>query len=387
MKRGMTGSYVSGPRIAGEQVRAFRPLPLPPNPQIEIDADLRERMDHTYVSLGRLDSASALLPDISLFLYTYIRREAVLSSKIEGTQSSLSDLLLFEIDEAPGVPVDDVREVSNYVSALDYGISKLKDGFPLSNRLLKEIHGILLSRGRGADKLPGEFRISQNWIGGTRPGNAAYVPPPAEDVPECISQLEKFIHNFPERTPALIKAALAHVQFETIHPFLDGNGRLGRLLITLILCSERVLSEPLLYLSIYLKKHRTVYYELLQEVRVDGDFEKWISFFIDGVRETAEQAVATARKLTVMFAHDRKVIEDLGRPGISALRVYTEFQKHPVLSLPLMQKRTGLSAPTVASAVKLLTSENLKIIKELTGKRRNRVFGYKQYLDTLGADE
>lgn len=387
MKRGITGTYIPGPQIAGEQVRAFRPNPLPPRPPLVIASELRDRMDQTHVSLGRLDSASALLPDTSLFLYTYIRREAVLSSRIEGTQSSLSDLLLFEIEEAPGVPMDDVREVSNYVKALDFGIARLREGFPLSNRLLKEIHGILLSQGRGAEKLPGEFRKSQNWIGGTRPGNAIYVPPPADEVPECLSQLEKFINNIPERTPALVKAALSHIQFETIHPFLDGNGRLGRLLITLILYSERILSEPLLYLSLYFKKHRALYYELLQEVRVEGDFEKWISFFIDGVRETAEQAVATARKLTTTFADDRRMIEGLGRPGVSALRVYLEFQKHPILSIPVIQKKTGLSAPTVSAAMKLLTSENVSIIKELTGKQRNRVFGYKKYLDILDEGE
>jgi len=231
----------------GEKAKAFVPAPLPPCPSIDWSSALREKFDLALLALGRLDSVARLLPDTSVFLYMYVRKEAVLSSMIEGTQSSLSDLLLFELDQEPGVPLDDVQEVSNYVAALNHGLDRLTDGFPLSLRLFKEIHGVLLSKGRGSRQTPGEFRRSQNWIGGTRPGNAAFVPPPADLVPDCMGKLELFLHDEPERTSVLLKAALAHVQFETIHPFLDGNGRLGRLLIALILCEEKVLRQPLLY--------------------------------------------------------------------------------------------------------------------------------------------
>jgi len=240
MKREIQGHYVTVSTV-GEKVNAFVPAPLPPRPPVDWMPELRNKFDQALLALGRLDSVSTLLPDTSLFLYMYVRKEAVLSSMIEGTQSSLSDLLLFELDQEPGVPLDDVREVSNYVAALNYGLNRLAEGFPLSLRLIKEIHGVLLTKGRGSNQTPGEFRRSQNWIGGTRPGNAAFVPPPAEQVMECLGKLELFLHDQPEQTPVLLKAALAHVQFETIHPFLDGNGRLGRLLITLLLCEQKVL--------------------------------------------------------------------------------------------------------------------------------------------------
>lgn len=267
------------------------------------------------LAVGRLDSVSALLPDPSLFLYMYVRKEAVLSSQIEGTQSSLSDLLLFELDEAPGVPFDDVREVSSYVRALEHGVKRVRDGFPISNRLFREIHGVLLANGRGSEKETGAFRTSQNWIGGSRPGLAVFVPPPPDKVLECMGALEKFLHDQPVRTPTLVKAALAHVQFETTHPLLDGNGRLGRLLITLLLCAEGVLKEPLLYLSLYFKAHRRDDYVLLQVVRTEGDWEQWISFFMRGVRDTAEQAVATARRVAGRLEADRERIQGLAAEG------------------------------------------------------------------------
>ena len=231
MKRDLQGRYVTISTV-GEQAQAFVPTPLPPVPHIEWSVELREKYEQALIALGRLDSVSTLMPETSMFLYMYIRKEAVLSSMIEGTISSLSDLLIFENDQVPGVPLGDVQEVSNYVAALNHGVSRIKEGFPLSLRLIKEIHEILLSKGRGSTKAPGEFRKSQNWLGGTRPGNAAFVPPPPEHVLDCMGKLELFLHDEPEPTPALLKAALSHVQFETIHPFLDGNGRLGRLLIT-----------------------------------------------------------------------------------------------------------------------------------------------------------
>lgn len=381
MIRGSTGVVHASPPVGGESVRAFVPNALPPTPPLVIDATLREELDQALLALGRLDSVSSLLPDTALFLYTFIRKEAVLSSQIEGTQSSLSDLLLFEIEEAPGVPFDDVREVSNYVRALEHGVERVRGGFPLSNRLFREVHGHLLAQGRGSEKLPGEFRTSQNWIGGARPGVATFVPPPPDEVQRCMGELEQFLHDRPERTPTLLKAALAHVQFETIHPFLDGNGRLGRLLITLLLVSEGVLREPLLYLSLYLKANRKTYYELLQRVRTEGDWEAWISFFVRGVKETADGAVSTARRLGKIFDDDRERIQGLGRIAGSALRVHHALQKHPVQTIVTAAERSGLTVPTVTAVLRAL--ESVGVVRELTGKQRGRVFGYDRYLSVL----
>jgi Fic family protein len=311
----------------------------------------------------------------------YVRKEAVLSSQIEGTQSSLSDLLLFELQAAPGVPLDDVVEVSNYVSAMQYGLKRLKDGFPISSRLLREIHLKLLAKGRGSDKQPGEFRRSQNWIGGTRPGNARFVPPPPDKVAECMGDWEKFVHDQPEKTSALVKAALAHVQFETIHPFLDGNGRVGRLFITLLFCAENILREPLLYLSVYFKKHREQYYELLQQVRTQGDWETWLDFFAKGVRETAEAAVQTAKKLVDLFEQDRQHIQTLEKIAGSALRIHAVLQKKPIVSIAKAAQNAKLSVPAATSALQALM--RLKLVEELTGNRRNRIFAYKKYLRLL----
>jgi Fic family protein len=381
MKRGPSGTVLSAPPVGGETVRAFVPKPLPPTPSLVIDAVLREEIDQALLALGRLDSVSSLLPDTALFLYTFVRKEAVLSSQIEGTQSSLSDLLLFEIEEAPGVPLDDTREVSNYVRALEYGVKRMRDNFPLSNRLLREVHGELLSQGRGSENRPGEFRTSQNWIGGARPGVATFVPPPPDKVQDCMGALEKFLHDKSEHTSTLLKAALAHVQFETIHPFLDGNGRLGRLLITLLLVADGVLQEPLLYLSLYFKSNRQTYYDLLQRVRTDGDWEAWISFFMRGVKETAEGAVTTAQRLAKLFKEDRERIEKLGRVAGSALRVHYALQQHPIQTINTATERSGLTVPTVTAVMKLL--ETTGIVRELTGKQRGRVFGYDRYLQIL----
>lgn len=380
MKRGVTGTYETS-TLAGERVRAFIPDPLPPDPPLKFDAALQEQLDAALLTLGRLDGVSALLPDLSLFLYAYVRKEAVLSSQIEGTESSLSDLLLFELHEAPGVPLDDVQEVSNYVAALNHGLARLRGGFPLSNRLIREIHEVLLSRGRGSGKEPGEFRRSQNWIGGTRPGNASFVPPPPRNVAACMSALEKFLHDEKAPLPALARAALAHVQFETIHPFLDGNGRVGRLLITFQLCHSGILREPLLYLSLYFKQNRSRYYELLDRMRREGDWEGWLAFFLDGVRLTAESAVATARRLAALFSADRERISGGGRRAGSAMRVHDAFKARPVTSMQDLRKRSGLSFPATASGMALL--RELGIARELTGKRRNRVFAYDKYLAIL----
>lgn len=380
MQRGEIGRY-EVTSIGGERVRAFVPAPLPPNPALVLDGPLQQALESAVLALGRLDGVSTLLPDEALFLYAYVRKEAVLSSQIEGTQSSLSDLLLFELDEAPGVPFDDVVEVSNYVAALNHGLRRLRENFPLSNRLLREIHGILLSDGRGSGKTPGEFRRSQNWIGGTRPGNAVFVPPPHTAVPDCMAAFERFLHAEDDGLPVLLRAGLAHVQFETIHPFLDGNGRVGRLLVTFLLCQAGVLHEPLLYLSLYFKQHRATYYELLNHVRRTGDLESWISFFLEGVRVTAEGAVVTSRRLSEMFASDRAAIEQGGRRVGSILRVHEVLKERPVLSLSEVCNRTTLSFPAASSAMERLVEYG--IAREITGKRRGRVFVYDGYLSIL----
>ncbi|MES2771697.1 MAG: Fic family protein [Pseudomonadota bacterium] len=399
-----TGHYETS-IAGGESVRAFVPQPLPPQPPLELSGKRLQLLEQATLAVGRLDSVSMLLPDPQLFLYAYVRREAVLSSQIEGTQSSLSDLLLFEADEAPGVPLNDVQEVSNYVAALEHGMARLRAGFPLCNRLLCEMHEQLMRKGRGSDKQPGEFRRSQNWIGGTRPANAHFVPPPPPQLAACMSALEVFLHAnqslhsesepnpAPEQRhqpqspapvlPTLVRAALVHVQFETIHPFLDGNGRLGRLLIALLLHHEGLLSQPLLYLSLYFKQHRSTYYELLDRVRTQGDWETWLTFFLEGVASTANAAVRTAQNLTQHFAADIARISDSGSAAVShsPLRVLAGLRAKPVSSIKQLAASSGLSYPSVAKALKSL--EEAGVVHELTGRRRNRVFVYSHYLQQL----
>jgi Fic family protein len=380
MKRELQGRYVTISTV-GEKAQAFVPAPLPPRPTIDWTPVLLSKFDQALLAIGRLDSISTLLPDTSLFLYIYVRKEAVLSSMIEGTQSSLSDLLLFELDQEPGVPLDDVREVSNYVAALDHGLRLLEEGLPLSLRLFREIHGVLLTKGRGSNQTPGEFRRSQNWIGGTRPGNAAFVPPPAGEVLECMIKLELFLHDQPEPTPVLLKAALAHVQFETIHPFLDGNGRLGRLLITLLLCEQKVLREPMLYLSLYFKTHRQYYYELLNNVRLTGDWEAWLDFFAEAIIVTATQAVETAQQLLDLSKQDRDKISGLGRAAASTLQVHRALMEHPIATSGSLVEKTGITPATVNKALGHL--EQLGIVKELTAQKRNRLFSYSGYIEIM----
>lgn len=365
---------------AGERAEAFVPPPLPPEPSVRM-AKLYRLLEEASRAIGRLDGVTSILPDTPLFLYMYIRKEALLSSQIEGTQSSLSDLLLFETEEAPGVPLDDVQEVSNYVAAMNHGLARIREGFPISLRLMRELHEILLATGRGSAKQPGDFRRSQNWIGGTRPGNAVFVPPPPEQVPDLMSDLERFIHADTPEIPALIKAGLVHVQFETIHPFLDGNGRLGRLLITFLLCAQGILKEPILYLSLYFKTHRRHYYDLLQQVRERGDWEAWLAFFLEGVAETSVQAADAAREILNLFDADRDRIEGLGRPAASALRVHQLLQQKPIIAIPDAAQRLGISAPTTAKSVHHL--ERLGILREITGRQRRRLFAYDGYLQIL----
>lgn len=380
MKRGIQGRLILS-RTPGESFHSYVPDPLPPVPPLELDASLYDLLEGANRALGRLDGVAMLLPDISLFLYFYVRKEAVLSSQIEGTQSSLSDLLLFETAEIPGVPLDDVQEVSSYVAAMELGMQRIREGKPLVGRLLREIHAVLLGTGRGSVKQPGEFRHSQNWFGGTRPGTALFVPAPPDEVLPCLSEFEKFLHDTEGRTPTLIKAALAHVQFETIHPFLDGNGRLGRLLITLLLCYEEAMNGPLLYLSLYFKRHKSLYYDLLQRVRMEGDWEEWLRFFLEGVQVTANGAADTARRILQLFEADRKRIETLGRAAASTLRLHHLLQRTPLVSVTGVADGLGVTPPTAAMALRHLAG--LDIVHPAGDRRRNRLFVYSAYLDIL----
>jgi Fic family protein len=372
------GRYVETAH-AGERVRAYIPPPLPPIPPIRIDG-LLAKLSAADQALGRLDGVTVLLPDKQLFLYMYVRKEAVLSSQIEGTQSTLSDLLRFEAEAQQGKPIDDLREVSNYVDAMMYGLDRLSS-LPLSLRLIRDMHARLLRSGRGQSKDPGHFRKSQNWIGGTRPGNALFVPPPPHEMTASLDNLEKYIHEETSALPHLIKAGLLHVQFETIHPFLDGNGRLGRLLITLYLCSHGVLRQPLLYLSLYFKAHRADYYRLLQEVRENGAWEAWLEFFLEGVAETANQAFDSATRIHTLIRNHRELISEKAERASSALRVHEAMQTKPFISAPMAVKSTGLTKPTVNAALEQLQALNL--VKEITGRRRNRVYAYRAFLDIL----
>lgn len=378
-KKSRIGRYITSSVVPGEPCKSYIPVDLPFKPAIDM-TDISLVLSIANNALGRLDGMSMVLPDPSLFIYMYVRKEAVLSSQIEGTQSSLSDLLLFENEEAPGVPMDDVAEVSCYVSALNYGLNRLKE-FPLSLRLIREIHSKLMENERGGNKQPGQFRSSQNWIGGSRPGNAKFVPPSPENLMSCLDNFEKFLHDETLQLPTLIKVAIAHVQFETIHPFLDGNGRLGRLLITFILCNDGLLKEPLLYLSLYLKANRQLYYDHLQSVRETGDWEAWIKFFLTGVAETANQAAQTAQSIIGLFDRDRKKIEFAGKSTAGILTIHNYLQRHPISNTSKMREKCNVSLPTVLRSMVAL--EELNIVKEITGKGRHKIFVYKEYLDIL----
>ena len=370
------GTYITQ-KSSGEVYKAY----IPPKLQTLPPPDLQQVYPHlekATMALAELNSMAKSIPNPSLFIYMYVRKEALLSSQIEGTQSSFSDLILFEHNEKPKVSLSDVEEVSNYVKAIQYGLDKLKY-FPLSLRLLREIHGVLLSGTRGSGKLPGEFRRSQNWIGGTRPGNALFVPPPVEYMQDCLTDLEKFLHD--SKLPVLIKAAIAHVQFETIHPFLDGNGRLGRLLITLLLCENGMLDEPILYLSLYLKQNRQVYYDLLQQVRVHGSWETWLEFFLQGVDSSAKQALMTAKEINQLFVEDLVKIETLGRARFSCIQVLEYLKRLPQISVPLLSQALGMANPTARTSLNHMVS--LGVLEEVSGKQRDKIYVYKRYLHLL----
>jgi Fic family protein len=381
MKRSLQGRYVKV-ATAGESFKAFVPAPLPPRPVIDWTPALRGRFDAALVALGRLDAVTDLLPNAALLLYSFVRKEAVLSSMIEGTQSSLADLLLFELDEQPGVSVEDAREVSRYVAALEHGLGRVRGGFPLSLRLIREVHQVLMGRtGRGARLAPGEFRSSQVWIGGTRPGNAVFVPPPVNELDECLALFERFLHDQPELTSPLIKAALAHVQFETIHPFLDGNGRVGRLLIALQLAADGLMREPMLYLSLHFKEHRSTYYDLLNAVRQSGEWEAWLEFFADAVIASATQAATSAKRLLDIASADGLRIAALGRAAGSAVAIHQALQRQPIATATSLVKATGITPATVNKT--LVHLEQIGIVAELTQRQRGRVFCYERYAAIL----
>jgi len=364
-----------------ESYDVFHPRALPPDPPIDL-APLQGLADRANQALGRLDGITLLLPNPDQFLYSYIRKEAVLSAQIEGTQSSLSELLLFEHDDAPGVPRPEVAEPLNYVKALYHGLARIDGGFPLSSRLLREIHEQLVGGIRGGSQGPGRFRTSQNWIGGTRPGNARFVPPPPREVVPAMSDLEKFLHDDPVATPILIKAGLAHAQLETIHPFLDGNGRLGRLLVSLLLCGEgRVLSKPILYLSLYLKRNRDEYYERLQRVRTHGEWEEWLRFFLEGIVEVANSTADATRRLVALDERDRRRIQELGRAASSAARVHEIAVREIVFRIPQVARALESNEVTVGKAARNL--EKLGIVTETTGRSRNKRFVYDEYLRVI----
>ena len=371
------GTYVKQ-KIGGEFFEAYIPTKLPPKPEIDLKY-LYPLLEKAVLALSELNSIQKTIPNTALFLFVNVRKEALLSSQIEGTQSSFSDLLLFENDQKPNIEIADVEEVSNYVKALNYGIEKLNQNFPLCLRLIKEMHAILLSGTRGSSKYPGEFRKSQNWIGGTKPGNALFVPPPVENLLECLRDFENFLHY--NGLPSLVKAGIAHLQFETIHPFLDGNGRLGRLLISILLCQEGILDQPILYLSLYLKQNRQIYYRLLDEVRTSGNWETWLEFFLEGIIVTSHQAIKTTININKLFEENEQLISNLGRIRFSCKKILEYLKKIPQVKVPTLAIELSISAPTARTALNKMV--NVGILQELDEKKRDKIYVYKKYLNLL----
>lgn len=363
-----------------EPYRAFLPPFLPPDPPIEMSR-IQALLERANQALGRLDGISSLLPDLDSFLTVHVYKEALLSSQIEGTQSSLSEILQAEIGDQQSLQSDDVREVTNYVNAANLGLRLIRDDLPFSIRLIKAIHGVLLVSGRGSDKRSGEFRTSQNWIGGTRPGNAMYVPPPPQYVTDLMSEVESYYHDRRNNESVLLMIGMIHSQFETIHPFLDGNGRTGRMLIPLLLCANGVLREPLLYPSLYLKSNRTQYYELLQRVRTNGEWEEWLIFYLEGIFETANNAVETITRLMDLFSNDREKIRRSHPNTVTTEKILERFQKSPVLNVNTIVRELNVSKPTVRRAISRLEDQN--ILREITGRARSRIYVYSEYLAIL----
>ncbi len=378
-----TGVYKNH-SVGGETVRAFVPAPLPPKkPAIVIDGTLADKHIAAIIAIERLGVASTTVPSLTWFLYGFVRKEAVLSSQIEGTQATLEDVAQFEATQDTDRH-DDVEEICNYVAALEYARKEIRrpKGLPICSRLLCQVHKRLMKGVRGADKLPGTIRTSQNWLGGTRPGNAVFVPPPPADVPEALAQLDHWIHAR-DQLPSLVRAGLAHVQFETIHPFLDGNGRIGRLLVTLLVEHWKLLESPLLYLSLAFKRHRDEYYRRLSAVRTAGDWEGWIGFFLDCVKEAADDAVETSRHIFHMLHQDRQVVAAHPAATLSAVRLFDLLPEHPILTLARVVDLLKTTKPTATKALDSLIASG--ILNERTGRKRDRVYGYQRYLTLLSA--
>jgi cell filamentation protein, protein adenylyltransferase len=370
--------------VAGETVAAFIPNPLPPaEPPFALDA-LRDVLPRAEHALSRLDLAGEMVPSLDWFIYAFVRKEAVVSSQIEGTEATLDDLLTFEATPEGTKPGADVEEVCNYLDALTWARRELgrPKGLPISMRLVHGVHRRLMKGVRGASKQPGEVRRSQNWVGGTRPSNAAYVPPPPEEVPRLLGELERYIHG-EDSLPPLVRAGLVHVQFESIHPYLDGNGRVGRLLIALLLEHWNLLGAPLLYLSLHFKRRRPDYYRLLNEVRRTGDWEGWSGFFLQGVAEIAEESATTARDLYRLVSRDRDRVLTAKGSSLTAARLLEILPRHPVVTIPGVVKMLGTTKPTATKSIALL--EALGILRETTGRKRDRAYRYAAYLEHLRA--
>lgn len=381
MPKRTTGRYESV-TAGGEKADAFIPFDLPPaRPALVIDGKLEHRLREAEQALIRLDLAGEIVPSLDWFIYAFVRKEAVISSQIEGTQASLVDLLTFEAEEQPA-PNADVEEVTNYLDALAYARGQLasKRGLPLSMRLLNEAHKRLMCGVRGSNKQPGDVRRSQNWIGGSRPGNAAYVPPPPSKLPQLLSEFEKYIHA-DDPLPKLVRTGLLHAQFETIHPYLDGNGRIGRLMIALLLEHWGLLKAPLLYLSLFFKRHREEYYRRLNLVRLEADWEGWTDFFLDGVATISDEAVASARELFNLVSTDRLRMLGAASTSVSALRLFEQLPRHPVVTVASAMKLIDASKPTATRAIEVLAEAG--ILVETTGKKRDRSFAYRAYMECL----
>ncbi len=383
MKRKFQGQYVIIPD-GGRDAQAFVPSPLPPDPPVDWTPRLRGKFNQALLSLGRLDGIISLLPDFSHFYNNYIGKEAVISSMIDGLDSSLADLFLFEINRETESPPDVIREVRNYGEALYYGRKQQAEGSTISLGLIREVQGILLSGDEGADPTPGEFRRTRTWIGDAGPAGAVYVPPPAEHVAECMGKLELFINDQPVPTTGLLKAAFTHAQFEMIHPFNHGNGRIGRLLIYLILLRHGLISKPAFCPSLYFKTHRSEYFNLLHQIHSSGDWEGWLGFFAESLRGAAEQAAKTATGMVKLIGEDRETISEMGRAASSTLKVHRSLMKQPITTSGRLVKETGLSPATVNKSLSNL--EKRGIVQQLTDGRRNRIFSYTGYIEIMSRE-
>jgi Fic family protein len=375
------GKYVSS-TVAGEAVEAYVPNPLPPsNPPLKLDGDVQELCQQAEGALSRLEVAAEMVPSVDWFIYAFVRKEAVLSSQIEGTQATLVNLLEFEAETDTDMDAD-VEEVCNYLEALNFARDQLgrNDGLPISMRLLNETHARLMQGVRGANKRPGEIRTSQNWVGGTRAGNALYVPPPPHLLRDLLSDLEHYIHD-DDQLPPLVRIGLVHVQFESLHPYLDGNGRIGRLLIALLLEDWNLLTQPVLYLSLYLKQHRQTYYRLLDHVRETGDWEAWLEFFLEGLEQVAGEAASTSRALFDIVSEHRRKVLAMDSATLMSVRLFEELPQHPVVTVTSVVDLLETTRPTAGKAISVL--EDTGVLVEVTGRERDRRYHYKAYMDRL----